>query len=121
MPPMSDESGGMSDGPRRRDGYELPLLGGSALALQPSQLGGPLSRRRFLKLRGAAMALGGGACTAPPRETIVPYAPQPEQQIPGKPLFYASAAILGGYGEGVLIESHLGRPTKVEGNPDHPA
>ncbi len=41
--------------------------------------------------------------------------------IPGKPKYYATAAPVNGIAEGVIVESHLGRPTKVEGNPDHPA
>ena len=41
--------------------------------------------------------------------------------IPGKPLFYATAMSVAGIATGVLVESHLGRPTKIEGNPEHPA
>jgi molybdopterin-containing oxidoreductase family iron-sulfur binding subunit len=85
----------------------------------PDLPGGPISRRRFLHLMGAALALAGAACAAP-REKTVPYVRQPEQISPGTPLYYASAAVLGGYGEGVLVESHEGRPTKIEGNPNHP-
>ncbi len=81
-----------------------------------------LSRRRFLKLMGASLALAGATgCTRQPLERIVPYVRQPEELIPGKPLYYATALTLGGYARGVLIETHEGRPTKVEGNPDHPA
>ncbi len=82
----------------------------------------PLSRRQFLKLMAASLALAGlSGCIGQPREKIVPYVRQPEQIIPGKPLFFASAMPLSGVAIGVLVESHLGRPTKVEGNPDHPA
>jgi len=61
------------------------------------------------------------ACTRQPLEQIVPYVRQPEDVIPGRPQFYASATTLGGYASPVLVESHMGRPTKIEGNPDHPA
>jgi molybdopterin-containing oxidoreductase family iron-sulfur binding subunit len=81
-----------------------------------------VSRRRFLQLASASLALAGlTGCTKQPAETIVPYVRQPEQVIPGKPLYFATALTLGGYANGVLAESHLGRPTKIEGNPDHPA
>ncbi len=81
-----------------------------------------VSRRGFLQLAGASLALAGlTGCTKQPVERIVPYVRQPEQVIPGKPLFFATALTLGGYATGVLAESHLGRPTKIEGNPDHPA
>src|SRR5262249_14312760 len=81
----------------------------------------PASRRKFLTLMGASVALAGAsACTVQPRETIVPYVRQPEEFVPGKPLFYATAMSMAGIATGVLVESHLGRPTKVEGNSDHP-
>ncbi|HEY4360027.1 MAG TPA: TAT-variant-translocated molybdopterin oxidoreductase [Bryobacteraceae bacterium] len=82
----------------------------------------PASRRRFLRVMGASLALGGAAaCTKQPKETIVPYVRQPEEFVPGKPLFYATSIMSAGLATGALVESHLGRPTKVEGNPDHPA
>ena len=82
----------------------------------------PVGRRNFLKLMSASMALAGlTACTVQPQELIVPYVRQPEEEIPGKPLFFATAMTLGGVASGLLVESHEGRPTKVEGNPDHPA
>ena len=46
---------------------------------------------------------------------------QPEEVVPGKPMFYATSMTSAGVATGVLAESHLGRPTKIEGNPDHPA
>ena len=82
----------------------------------------PLERRMFLKLMGASLGLAGvTACTRQPVETIVPYVRQPEEEIPGRPLFFATAMTLGGVASGLLVESHEGRPTKIEGNPDHPA
>ncbi|MGH9792567.1 MAG: molybdopterin oxidoreductase, partial [Candidatus Acidiferrales bacterium] len=54
-------------------------------------------------------------------EKIVPYVRAPEEIVPGRPLYYATALTLGGYATGVLVESHMGRPTKIEGNPEHPA
>jgi MoCo/4Fe-4S cofactor protein with predicted Tat translocation signal len=80
------------------------------------------SRRAFLQLSSASLALAGlTACTRQPIEKIVPYVEQPEQVVPGRPLFFATTLTQGGYGIGVLAESHEGRPTKVEGNTEHPA
>jgi len=81
-----------------------------------------VSRRGFLKLMGASLAMAGmTACTKQPLEPIVPYVRQPEQVIPGLPMFYATAFTLGGYASPILVESHLYRPTKIEGNAQHPA
>ncbi len=78
-------------------------------------------RRNFLKLMGASLALGGlTACTRQPDEYIAPYIEQPENTVPGRPLFYATSITLSGVSTGVLAESHEGRPTKIEGNPEHP-
>jgi MoCo/4Fe-4S cofactor protein with predicted Tat translocation signal len=81
-----------------------------------------VSRRGFLKLMGASLAMAGmTACTKQPLEPIVPYVRQPEAVIPGLPMFYATAFTLGGYASPILVESHLYRPTKIEGNAQHPA
>jgi molybdopterin-containing oxidoreductase family iron-sulfur binding subunit len=81
-----------------------------------------VDRRRFMQLMGASLALGGAtACTKQPLEKIVPYVKQPEEIVPGLPLIFATAAPIGGYALGVLVTSHMGRPTKIEGNPEHPA
>ena len=81
-----------------------------------------VSRRGFLKLMGASLAMAGmTACTKQPLEPIVPYVKQPEDVIPGRPLFFATAFTLSGYASPVLVESQLYRPTKVEGNDRHPA
>jgi MoCo/4Fe-4S cofactor protein with predicted Tat translocation signal len=81
-----------------------------------------VDRRSLLKVMGASLALAGAAaCTKQPKELIVPYVRQPENIIPGMPLFYATAMPMQGYSRGLLVESHMNRPTKIEGNPDHPA
>ena len=79
-------------------------------------------RRNFLKIMGASLALAGlSACTKQPTEYLMPYVEAPEQELPGKPLFYATAFPVSGIANPVLIETHEFRPTKVEGNPEHPA
>ncbi len=80
-----------------------------------------VDRRDFVKLMGASVALAGLTACNRPAEKIIPYIRQPEDLIPGRPLFFATAMPLQGIGSGVLAESHMGRPTKIEGNPDHPS
>ncbi|MDQ5845749.1 MAG: TAT-variant-translocated molybdopterin oxidoreductase, partial [Acidobacteriota bacterium] len=81
----------------------------------------PVERRTFLKLMGASLALAGlSGCVFQPPEKIVPYVQQPEYGTPGKALFFATASTLGGVATPLLARSNEGRPTKVEGNPDHP-
>jgi MoCo/4Fe-4S cofactor protein with predicted Tat translocation signal len=88
---------------------------------QASTFEDPAGRREFLTLMGASLALAGlTACTKQPSERILPYVRQPEELVPGRPLFFATVAGHDGYARGILVESHEGRPTKVEGNPDHP-
>jgi MoCo/4Fe-4S cofactor protein with predicted Tat translocation signal len=80
-----------------------------------------LNRRDMLKLAAASAALAGlSACTKLPTQKIVPYVKAPEEIIAGKPLFYATSMPLAGVAAGLLVESHMGRPTKIEGNPEHP-
>jgi molybdopterin-containing oxidoreductase family iron-sulfur binding subunit len=81
----------------------------------------PIERRTFLKLMGASLALAGlTGCVFQPPEKVVPNVKQPEEQVPWKPLFFATAAPLFGAAVPVLVRSNEGRPTKIEGNPDHP-
>jgi len=87
-----------------------------------SQWPDELSRREFLRLAGASLALAGfTSCTKQPIEKIVPYVKQPEEVIPGKPLRFTTATQFGGFGQGLIVTSYEGRPTKIEGNPNHPA
>jgi MoCo/4Fe-4S cofactor protein with predicted Tat translocation signal len=82
-----------------------------------------IDRRSMLKFMGASFALAGlSGCRSyfMDQEKVVPYVKQPEELVVGKPLFYATAMPMMGYGVGILAEQHEGRPTKIEGNPDHP-
>src|SRR5690242_3919340 len=89
---------------------------------QASEWIDPVTRRGFLKLAGASMALAGlVGCTKQPLEQILPYVRQPEELVPGKPIFYATAMPLHGHALPLLVETHEFRPTKVEGNPLHAA
>jgi molybdopterin-containing oxidoreductase family iron-sulfur binding subunit len=89
---------------------------------QAAEFSDPAGRRTFLKLMGASLALAGvGACTRQPPQKLVPYVRQPEEIVPGRPLFFATAMPMGGYAYPLLAENHMGRPTKLEGNPEHPA
>jgi molybdopterin-containing oxidoreductase family iron-sulfur binding subunit len=79
-------------------------------------------RRNFLKIMGASLALAGlTACTKQPVEFVMPYVEEPEKLLPGKPTFFATAFPVSGIANPILVETHEYRPTKVEGNPEHPA
>jgi MoCo/4Fe-4S cofactor protein with predicted Tat translocation signal len=81
-----------------------------------------VDRRDFLKLMGASLALAGLAgCGLPDQTHVVPYVKQPDGVVLGRPNFFATAMPFGADAVGVLVESHEGRPTKLEGNPDHPS
>ena len=83
-----------------------------------------LERREFLKLMAAALMLAGLPACGPgskPPDHIVPHVRDPEHAVPGRPVFYATTLTRSGHGLGVVVETHDGRPTKVEGNPAHPS
>ncbi len=80
----------------------------------------PVSRRGFLKLMGASMALAGVAgCTKQPDEPIYPYVKAPEDLVLGKPMYFATANPLPTGAVPVLVKSDQFRPIKVDGNPEH--
>jgi len=80
-----------------------------------------LSRRNFIKVMGASLALAGlTGCVIQPPEKIVPYVTAPTDSLPGRPLFFATSYTLGGVAMGLLAKSYEGRPIKIEGHPDHP-
>ena len=83
----------------------------------------PVSRRRFVQLMGASLALAGlTGCDFMrwPKEKVLPYSRLPDERLPGKPVEYATTMELGGVGTGLLVKSYDGRPIKVEGNDLHP-
>ena len=88
----------------------------------PSEWDEGVDRRDFLKLMAASLAFAGlSGCGRPPEQHIVPYVKQPDGLVLGKAQFYATAMPFGADAVGLLVESHEGRPTKIEGNPDHPS
>jgi molybdopterin-containing oxidoreductase family iron-sulfur binding subunit len=86
-----------------------------------STVGHSISRRSFLNVMGASLALAGLSGCRRPVEKIIPYVVPPEEIIPGIPEFYATAMPYGLDAVGLIVENHEGRPTKIEGNPDHPS
>ena len=79
-----------------------------------------VSRRGFLQLMGASVALAGLAGCRWPQEAIVPRAARENGVLPGKSRQFATAMELGGFATGLLATSYDGRPIKVDGNSDHP-
>ncbi len=83
------------------------------------ELAGSISRKKFLSLMGASLALAGLTGCRRPVEKIIPYAIAPEEILPGVPRYFATTMPFGLNAYGLIVESHEGRPTKIEGNPDH--
>lgn len=78
------------------------------------------TRRNLLKFMGATLALAGLTACRRPEEKIVPLVKGAEHLVPGKPVYYNSVFTMAGSSAGVMVETHDGRPTKIEGNPNHP-
>jgi molybdopterin-containing oxidoreductase family iron-sulfur binding subunit len=78
------------------------------------------SRRRFLQVMGASVALAGAAGCSAREDKFVPLSVNISGQIPGTPKYYATAMELGGFAQGLIATSYDGRPIKLDGNPDHP-
>jgi molybdopterin-containing oxidoreductase family iron-sulfur binding subunit len=83
-------------------------------------LSGVVDRRAFLRLMSASLGLAGLAGCRRPELKALPYSKQPTEIFPGLPDFYATAIPRRGAALPVLVETHEGRPTKIEGNPGHP-
>ena len=132
--PVLDDSPELADQPRNRFWRSISHLEGShefkqmnAGEFLPGASDGPATegnggatRRQFIQLMGASMAMAGLTACRKPVETIVPYVRQPEDRVEGVPVQYATSMPFRGVLRPLLVESFDGRPTKVEGNPDHP-
>lgn len=86
-----------------------------------TELNDKVSRRSFLRVMGASIALAGFAACRRPVQKILPYSKMPEDVVPGNPLYYASAMPFQDALTGIVVENHEGRPGKIEGNEMHPA
>ena len=86
-----------------------------------SELPEGVTRREMITLLGASLSLAGLAGCRRPAEEIVPYVTAPEEAVPGIPRYYATTMPFRRSAYGLIVESHEGRPTKVEGNPSHPS
>jgi MoCo/4Fe-4S cofactor protein with predicted Tat translocation signal len=103
------------DRPESRAFLEQEFPGGA------SELPEGITRRDMMKLMGASLSLAGLAGCRRPVEEIVPFVSAPEEMVPGIPRYYATTMPFGRSAYGLIVESHEGRPTKIEGNPSHPS
>ncbi|MBM44112.1 MAG: molybdopterin oxidoreductase [Phycisphaerae bacterium] len=125
MPPMKHEDSGRSywrsldelaDTPEFKTFMHREFPAGASELMEDD-------RRSFLKIMGASIALAGvglTGCRRWPEQMVLPYAERPEGSAPGMADAYATIMELGGVATGTLVTSYNGRPTKIEGNPDHP-
>jgi len=86
-----------------------------------SELPEGVTRRDMIMLLGASLSLAGLAGCRRPVEEIVPYVTAPEEIVPGVPRYYTTTMPFRRSAYGLIVESHEGRPTKIEGNPSHPS
>ena len=103
------------DRPESRAFLEREFQGGA------SELPEGITRRGMMKLMGASLSLAGLVGCRRPVEEIVPFVTAPEELVPGIPRSYATTMPFGRSAYGLIVESHEGRPTKIEGNPSHPS
>lgn len=98
---------------KKYEGREFPV--------NASEMTDQVSRRSFLRVMGASIALAGFAACRKPVQKILPYTEQPEDLVLGKPLYYATSMPFQDTVTGLLVENNEGRPTKLEGNELHEA
>jgi MoCo/4Fe-4S cofactor protein with predicted Tat translocation signal len=106
--------GQLSDSPEFRSNLEREFPEGA------SELPEGITRREMIALLGASLSFAGLAGCRRPEEHIVPFVNAPEEIVPGVPRRYATTLTFGRSALGVVVESHEGRPTKIEGNELHP-
>jgi MoCo/4Fe-4S cofactor protein with predicted Tat translocation signal len=87
-----------------------------------SELTDPVTRRKFVQIMSASFLLAGLGMTGcrRPEAIIYPFSRMPEGYVHGVPQYYATAMPTRGTAIPLLAKSHEGRPTKLEGNPEHP-
>ena len=105
----------IEDRPEFREALEREFPEGA------SELPEGLTRRDMIMLLGSSLSLAGLAGCRRPVEEIVPFVTAPEDTLPGVPRYYATTMPFRRSAYGLIVESHEGRPTKVEGNPTHPS
>ena len=103
------------------DATLVKLRRGKAEPASASAAEASIGRRGFMFFAGSAAALAAEGCARRPIEKILPYAKSPENLLPGVANHYATVRQYRGDAIGIVVESHEGRPTKIEGNPDHPS
>jgi molybdopterin-containing oxidoreductase family iron-sulfur binding subunit len=107
--------GQLGERPEFRDYLEREFQEGA------SELPEGITRREMMTLLGASISLAGLAGCRRPVEEIVPFVTAPEEIVPGVPRYYATTMPFRRSAYGLIVESHEGRPTKIEGNPSHPS
>ncbi len=107
--------GQIEDSPEYRAAVEREFPEGA------SELPEGMTRRQMMMLVGASVSLAGLTACRRPVEEIVPYVAPPEEVVPGVPRYYATTMPFRRSAYGLIVESHEGRPTKIEGNPAHPS
>ena len=105
----------IEDGPEFRTALEREFPEGASELLEG------ITRREMMTLVGASLSLAGLAGCRRPVEEIVPFVTAPEDAVPGIPIYYATTMPFQRSAYGLIVESHEGRPTKIEGNPSHPS
>ena len=105
----------IEDTPEFREALEREFPKGA------SELPEGVTRRDMMMLLGASLSLAGLAGCRRPVEEIVPYVTAPEEIVPGIARHFATTMPFSRSAYGLIVESHEGRPTKVEGNPAHPS